>query len=79
MEQTIVLNNNENIIFPESIDINDVMGVIIVYRNEQVIGSVIEDRLHNVWIFSTLEDHYISDELRSIIEDNPHLLFKYIT
>lgn len=79
MERTIILpSKNSNYIDADSIrDLDD--GIIIVYNDEKIIGSVIFEPNCEEFLLCTLYNSSYYENIKDIVAENSEYTFKYIT
>jgi hypothetical protein len=79
MERLIVLPEKDSPVI-NSDSINSLEnGIIIVYENDNIIGSVVEDNNSDEFLLNTFYDAVYYSNVTEILENNPNLTFKYIT
>lgn len=77
MIRDIIVNNNDKQIFASEINLEE-CGVIIVYKNDSVVGSVIYDSYQMKYRLVSVEYDEVWKDLEALVIANPHLIFKYI-
>ena len=80
MEKTIFVQTDENLISTAELEpfSNDLEGIILVYVETKLIGSVIySSRLH-CWLMETFYDRISYDSLDKLIEAYPSYKFIYL-
>lgn len=78
-EQRIVLpTNNESVIDASIVEnLVDTTGIILVYCNDDVIGTVV--KTSKEYIFDGITTHEKGSTLSEILLEYPQYIFKYVT